>query len=99
MGYAGNMVNVFIAIYLIQQVSIVHNRGLVKFWNIIISNGTTVLTNGDCSKSGNCSIVFDLCLMAFYGENICLIRANTSGAVTSSSGEMLIELRATYGVS
>ena len=95
MGYAGNVVNIFIAIYLVQQVSIVQLFSLVKFWNIIISNGTTVLTNDDC----NCSIVFSLCLMAFYGENVCLIRGNSSGAVTSPSGEMLVELKATYGVS
>ena len=99
MGYAGDVISIFIAIYLLQQVSIVHNRGLVKFWNIFISNGTAALANGNCSKSDNCSIVFDLCLMAYDGENVCLISGNSSGAVTSPFGEMLIKLSATYGVS
>ena len=99
MGYTVNVISIFITVYLLQQVSVVYNKGLVKFRNIIISNDTTRLANGGCCKSCICSIVFNLCLMAFDGGNVCLINGNPTKVVTSQVSEMFVELRGTYEVS
>ena len=99
MGYTGNVISIFFTVYLLQQVSVVYNKGLVKFRNIVISNGTATLANGGCCKSCICSIIFNLCLMAFDGGNVCLINGNSTKVVTSQVAEMFIELRGTYEVS